>query len=240
VRDLALALRALVTDDGDPRDTECAPVPWRDVAVPAPRIAWAPTLPGVPVAEVLRRRVAEVARQLGATEALPDGLAEHREPWLDHFAAFLHAAKELYPEAPFKTDRPAPTLGAATRTLAARDRIIGVWEAFFARHDALLLPVCPVVAFPHCPPGSPLDVDGTPVESWRIDHLLYPFSFTGHPTVVLPAGLTDDGLPIGIQLIGRRWGDERLLAVAAHVDAIVHGYRPWQVDQPLGSGRGAV
>ena len=226
VRDLALALRALVTDDRDPRDTEVAPVPWRDAHVPAPRLAWAATLPGVPVAAAIRARVAEVAARLGAVSALPDGLTAHREPWLDHFAAFLHGAKELYPEVPFATERPAPTLGGVMRTLAARDRIIATWEAFFAEHDALLLPVCPVVAFPHCPPGTPLDVDGTPVESWRIDHLLYPFSFTGHPTVVLPAGRGADGLPIGIQLVGRRWGDERLLAIAEHVDRIVGGYAP--------------
>jgi amidase len=102
--------------------------------------------------------------------------------------------------------------------------VIREWDAFLADYDALLLPVTLNVAFPHCAPRTPLDVDGTAVESWRIDHLLYPFSFTGQPTIVIPAGV-HEGLPIGVQLVGRRWQDERLLAAAVSIDAAIAGYR---------------
>ena len=68
-------------------------------------------------------------------------------------------------------------------------------------------------------------VDGESVESWRIDHLLYPFTFTGQPSIVIPVAADPNGLPIGVQLVGRRWQDERLLAVAATVDSLVGNYR---------------
>ena len=43
--------------------------------------------------------------------------------------------------------------------------------------------------------------------------------------VVIPAGYADDGMPIGIQLVGRRWDEMRLLAIARQIDRIVGAYR---------------
>jgi amidase len=40
------------------------------------------------------------------------------------------------------------------------------------------------------------------------------FNVTGSPVVVIPLGLTEEGLPIGIQVVGRRWHDMELLSVA--------------------------
>jgi amidase len=40
------------------------------------------------------------------------------------------------------------------------------------------------------------------------------FNYTGHPAVVLPYKLDRDGLPIGVQLVGKRWDESRLLAIA--------------------------
>jgi amidase len=52
-----------------------------------------------------------------------------------------------------------------------------------------------------------------------------PFNLTGSPVVVMPAGRNVDGLPIGVQLVGRRWDDDRLLAVADRVAGILGGFR---------------
>ena len=46
------------------------------------------------------------------------------------------------------------------------------------------------------------------------------FSYSGHPAVVLPAGLSSDGLPIGVQLVTRRWDDARLLGIAKAVSRV--------------------
>jgi amidase len=43
--------------------------------------------------------------------------------------------------------------------------------------------------------------------------------------VTIPAGLDRDGLPIGVQLVGKRWDDWRLLGIARAIDGMVGGYR---------------
>ncbi|MDJ0570053.1 MAG: amidase family protein [Pleurocapsa sp. MO_192.B19] len=40
------------------------------------------------------------------------------------------------------------------------------------------------------------------------------FNLTGHPVVVIPIGQTKNGLPIGVQIVGKRWQDLELLAIA--------------------------
>ncbi len=51
------------------------------------------------------------------------------------------------------------------------------------------------------------------------------FNFTGHPVVVIPAGLSRDGLPIGVPIVGRRWGEMALLDAAQQIDQALGGYR---------------
>jgi aspartyl-tRNA(Asn)/glutamyl-tRNA(Gln) amidotransferase subunit A len=48
-----------------------------------------------------------------------------------------------------------------------------------------------------------------------------PWSYTGFPTVSIPAGRSEDGLPIAIQLVGRSWDEERLFAVAAWCEKVL-------------------
>ncbi|MDD9994124.1 MAG: amidase family protein, partial [Dehalococcoidia bacterium] len=54
--------------------------------------------------------------------------------------------------------------------------------------------------------------------------MTYPINFTGNPAASIPAGFTEDNLPIGMQIIGRRYADETLLAVSAAFERA----RPWQ------------
>jgi amidase/aspartyl-tRNA(Asn)/glutamyl-tRNA(Gln) amidotransferase subunit A len=53
--------------------------------------------------------------------------------------------------------------------------------------------------------------------------MTYPINCTGHPAASVPAGFTADGLPIGLQIIGRRYADASVLTLAATVERI----RPW-------------
>jgi Asp-tRNA(Asn)/Glu-tRNA(Gln) amidotransferase A subunit family amidase len=48
-----------------------------------------------------------------------------------------------------------------------------------------------------------------------------PWSFFGFPTVTFPIGLSPDGLPLGIQLVGASLRDDRVLAVAAHCERLI-------------------
>jgi amidase len=108
----------------------------------------------------------------------------------------------------------------------ARDLAIVAADRALDGFDAFLSPVTITPAFVHSEPKSPIPVDGEDVESRFVDHYLYPWSMLGHPNVVIPAGLSDEGLPIGVQLTGHRWQDEELLAVATNVSEAIGGYRP--------------
>ena len=55
---------------------------------------------------------------------------------------------------------------------------------------------------------------------WNPEHVL-----SGHPVVVLPVGWSTQGLPMGVQLVGRRWGDPQLLDVAAALDRVIGDLR---------------
>jgi amidase/aspartyl-tRNA(Asn)/glutamyl-tRNA(Gln) amidotransferase subunit A len=58
-----------------------------------------------------------------------------------------------------------------------------------------------------------------PLIGWT---LTYPFNMTGHPAVSIPAGFVD-GLPVGMQIVGQRFDDGRVLAAAGAVERV----RPW-------------
>lgn len=88
--------------------------------------------------------------------------------------------------------------------------------------DALLLPALPIGA----PPlgAARVDVAGRhePVRAAML-RLTQLFNMTGHPAIALPGGLASDGLPRGLQLVGRCGATERLLAVAAAVERQICG-----------------
>ena len=52
-----------------------------------------------------------------------------------------------------------------------------------------------------------------------------PFNVTGHPAVVVPLDRSSEGLPIGLQIVGRRWTDMQLLAIAATLETVIGAWR---------------
>ena len=110
--------------------------------------------------------------------------------------------------------------------LTTRERLIAELETFLSGFDAWLLPVAAVPAFRHMRSGKTLDVDGTSVPyTTAVGSYAAPFNLTGSPAVSLPAGQSAEGLPIGVQLVGRRWDDDHLLAVAERVAEILGPFR---------------
>ena len=62
----------------------------------------------------------------------------------------------------------------------------------------------------------------------------YPYALSavsGCPMVVVPAGIDRQGLPFGLQIIGRRWNDERILAIAEVVSELTGGFRQPQATE---------
>jgi amidase len=226
VADLALLYAIVAGPDG--RDIEAQPVPVD--AVPMLdlknlRIAVAPTFPGLPVAAEIRGAVEELARQLTSSGAIVE---EAPLPELD-FHQDLSSAGELIgmllgafePE----ENQPPATLAQYLAALHRRDQSIIAWEQFFRSWDVLLCPASMIAAFSHRETGSPLHVDGQELTYWLVNAHTTLFNYTGHPACVLPYTLDREGLPIGVQLVGRRWGESRLLAIAQVVSQATGEFR---------------
>jgi len=109
--------------------------------------------------------------------------------------------------------------------LDRRDRSIGAWEQFFEDWDALLCPVSMTTAFPHAPAGSPINVDGEDESYWSVAAHCALFNYSGHPAVTLPYSADENGLPSGVQLVGKRWGEAHLLGVAKTLTEVSGGFR---------------
>ncbi len=98
---------------------------------------------------------------------------------------------------------------------------------FFATYDLLLTPT---VA---CPPfkvglDHPGEIAGTPIPEYGWIPFTYPFNMTGQPAASVPCGFTRDGLPIGLQIVGRRFDDATVLRAAAAFERA----RPWADKKP--------
>jgi amidase len=224
--DLALLYRIIAGPDE--RDTDVQPVPVEElpeIALKNLRIAFAPTFPGLPVALDIRHVIERLAQQLDRAGAVVEQAAL---PALD-FTQDLMSAGELIgmmvgafqPEA----DTAPTTLAQYLEALHRRDQSMLAWEQFFQSWDALLCPAAMVTAFPHCEPGSPLRVDEQDVNYWMVSGHGTLFNYTGHPAAVLPYTQDRAGLPIGVQLVGPRWGESRLLAIASALSAVTGVFR---------------
>src|SRR5437764_14342254 len=77
----------------------------------------------------------------------------------------------------------------------------------------LLCPVYAVTAFRHG--ERSWTVDGQTVQYLDASSYSQWFNLLGNPAAVVPMERSDDGLPIGVQIVGRPWEEERVLAVAA-------------------------
>src|SRR5436309_861686 len=215
VDDLALLYSIIAGPDG--RDTEVAPVPVDKVPhleLKRLRVAFAPTFPGLPVAREIRSAGEELAKQLrplcAAVEeaTLPQVDFNQELPRAGALIGMITGAFQ-----PEEQEQPA-TLAQYLEALDRRDQSTLAWEQFFEKWDVLLCPPSMVTAFPHCEPGSPLYVDDQEVIYWAVTGHGTLFNYTGHPAVVLPYKLDRDGLPLGIQLVGKRWNESHQLAMA--------------------------
>ena len=113
------------------------------------------------------------------------------------------------------------------KALAARQAMVDTLRRFFERYDLLLTPTLGLPAFPLGIVG-PREVAGRDVThlGWT---LCYPFNYSGQPAVSVPAGWTATGLPVGLQIIGRRFEDALVLRAAAALETL----RPWAARRPV-------
>uniref|UniRef100_UPI0010A97868 amidase n=2 Tax=Mesorhizobium TaxID=68287 RepID=UPI0010A97868 len=226
VEDLALIYQIIAGPDGS--DTDLAPVPVEAMLkldLKSLRIAFAPSFPGFPVADDISAAVESLASQLQRAGAVVE---EAKLPKLDlHddlergsalIGMMLEAAQPEPPEEP-------TSISHWFEALARRDQSILAWDRFFENWDALLCPVAMTNAFPHCEPGTPIKVDGKEQSYWMLPAYGAVFNYSGHPALSMPCGLDSAGLPVGLQLVGRRWSEARLLGIARAIEPLTGGFR---------------
>jgi amidase len=221
VEDLAAVLEIITGEDGV--DPSLAPVPlgdWRAVEVGELRIAMFTSFEGASCDEDTDRAVREAGRVLedaGAAieEAVPPRIEESLSITRSYWA------------------RPSSSVwnewesGGRTSTLSADDveHSIFEWErlqrsfaSFMQRYDAVVCPVSPSAALRR----------GEDERNQQVFMYTLPFSLTGQPAVVVRGGTSSDGLPIGVQVVARKWRDDVALGIASVVE---QSAGPWAMPE---------
>jgi aspartyl-tRNA(Asn)/glutamyl-tRNA(Gln) amidotransferase subunit A len=243
VRDAALMLQVMVGPDD--RDPLSFPSRGGDLTagvgggVRGLRVAWSPTLGYAVVDPEVRSATESAAKQferLGCHVEHVQRVFDDPDPiWAPLFyggiAGRLHDLVEAW------RDRMDPGLvgiveegrrisavefGKAT---LARATFTETVRKFFTRYDLLLTPTLAVPPFAAGLERPPSRVAGSRL-AWV--GFTYPFNLTGQPAATVPCGFTPDGLPIGLQIVGRRLEDATVLRAAAAFEAAA----PWADRRP--------
>jgi Asp-tRNA(Asn)/Glu-tRNA(Gln) amidotransferase A subunit family amidase len=244
VRDGALLLSAIA--GYEPRDpfSVAEPLPdfvaACDLPIKGKRIAWSPTFGyAQPDAEVvsLCEQAVRVLEDHGCEVELVENVMDGNpsDMWMAEFYAGVGTRlKDVLANEPDMLDPAVVEVlsGALDQSLEAyyakvfqryefRERM----RAFFEKYDLLVSPTLPVSAFDvglNVPPQIP-DAN---IISWVA--YTYPFNLTGYPAASVPAGFTDEGLPVGLQIVGGPLRETDIFAAAAAIEIS----RPWANKHP--------
>jgi amidase len=115
-----------------------------------------------------------------------------------------------------------PNLKEYFELLTQRDRLIARIDQALEPWDAWICPVAMTTAFTHRPKGEAIAIEGRKVPYFLANGgYTMLFNLTGHPVVIIPIGQSKAGLPIGMQIIGKRWQEGSLLAIAEAIEPVV-------------------
>lgn len=248
VGDMALMLD--VISGFDARDWMAMPTPGPGLAdagrgadpeklVRGLRIAYSPTLGGEDVDPEVARSVAEAVRvfeSLGAkVEEADPGLPSS----VDEFHVLWYAGAAKATEKLTERDRDLQDPGLREiieegLTYSAQDYLTAMalrmamgarMGRFHETYDLLLTPTMPFVAF-EAGLESPPELAGRRWTSWA--GFSYPFNMTQQPAASIPCGFSESGLPIGLQVVGPRHSDERVLRACRAFELA----SPWAARRP--------
>jgi len=221
-------------DDGDPCS---APVALREISNEEARrvsVGFFEDDGRTPVTAETRSAVQRAASALSSSgfrvaPFRPDGLEEARELWWKVFGTTggmilgpmlrgheSETSPILRQFSSWTSAEPAHTGESLLQTWLGRDdvreRILGQMH----EHRVLLCPTAAIPAFRHG--EREWQVEGKQVKYLDAWSYCEWFNLLGFPAVVVPMGYSDDGLPIGVQVAGRPWEEEIVLAVAAALE----------------------
>jgi aspartyl-tRNA(Asn)/glutamyl-tRNA(Gln) amidotransferase subunit A len=246
VRDAALLLSVMAgPDERDPSSLPLGPDTFAraaDGGIAGLRVAFSADLGYAAVDPEIRAVCTAAARrfaELGcAVEASDPGFDDPETLFLD-LTAPLRAAAEQHHLAQWKAEMDPILVERMERASGmtavdyerATHRRTAMWHIvreFFERFDLLLTPVTAVPPIP-LDVQYPREIAGRRVSSpiaWF--PFTYPFAMMGVPAISVPCGFTRDGLPVGLQIVGRRLADATVLRAAAAFEAIA----PWSDRRP--------
>lgn len=230
------------TDDGDPC---AAPVPlrWPSVeGLKAVKIGYFEDDGRTPVTPEIREAVKAAAgvlsrRGFRVEPFRPKGLEEARQLWKRFFVKV--GGMVIQPLFRGREDDCSPTLREFLKWSAAEPEFTGdsLLESWFRRDSLRAELLAQMREYPIllCPPAAvPAFRHGE--RSWNIDgknvHYLDAWSYAGwfnllgNPAAVVPLSHSPDGLPIGVQIVGRPWEEELVLTMAAEVEK---GCNAWRI-----------
>jgi aspartyl-tRNA(Asn)/glutamyl-tRNA(Gln) amidotransferase subunit A len=201
------------------------------------RVAWSPDLGYAAVDASVARVAGAAARRLA--DALGAELVDAHPAFDDPMATWLRLAapgdaalidsmtpaqRELLEPGfiRFAESARGITAVAYAQALAERHLLNRVMTLFFEEYDLLLTPT--VSAPPFRAEGPPpTAIGGRDVGPAGFIPFTYPFNVTGHPAASAPAGLDETGMPVGLQIVGPRFGDSLVLRASALFEAVA----PW-------------
>ncbi len=246
VADAALALSIMAGPDGS--DHYALPVPLPDVselAQPAGlRVGWCPEGPFAPVERQVQDTVAAAAAalvELGCSVE-PVDLDGWENMSGQQISARIFAAEGnvyLYPIIEGRKDMlalsmqrrlniPSPSYDEYLEAMDQVEQLRAAAIKLFNDYDVLLLPTGPMVAHPHDTRRHEIGGETAPAR-----HALtctVPFDLTGSPALSVPFGLSDGGLPIGVQIVGRHFEEPTILRVGAALEEL---HRPRRGRPPV-------
>jgi len=216
VEDLTLTLPIIAGEDW--RDPSVVPMRINDptaIEVGDLRVAFYTDIQGASAtSETLAavRDAVAVLSDLGAgvTEAQPERLDESLEITRSYWRRQRSVAWNVWQA----DGESALTADEVERSLFEWDRFRRSLVAFMETTDAIVTPVSSGPAHPH----------ETPYDDSVWVYTL-PYSLTGWPCVVVRAGTSPEGLPIGVQIVARPWREDVALAVAQRIEAALGGWQ---------------
>lgn len=144
-----------------------------------------------------------------------DGAAVHRDRLREHPELFGEDIRRRLEDGA-KTSSTDYILARRTQT-EVRKRC----EQFFEAYDLLLTPTTPIAA-------PTIEGHDAVEQAGRLTRFTAPFNLAGLPALSLPCGFTEDGLPIGLQIVGRAWADSKVLNAGYAFEQVTnwHDLRP--------------
>jgi amidase len=107
-----------------------------------------------------------------------------------------------------------------------RSRVYEAIQGVFANYRLLVTPTLACAGVPNAKDGNTIGPNS--INNVRVDPLIgwcltYPINFSGHPAASIPAGVTETRLPVGMQIVGKRYADHDVLAASS----VFEQFRPW-------------